>query len=76
MKNDTRFTPYYTYVMEAYVDFISAAGARIVPLIVGEPEDVTLSKLKKLNGVFMPGGDGDYVEYGRFIYNKIKEFND
>lgn len=62
--------------MEAYVDFISSAGARIVPLIVGESEEVTLEKLKGLNGVFMPGGDGDYVEFGRFIYNKVKEFND
>jgi len=24
----------------------------------------------------MPGGDGDYFEYGRFVYNTIKEYND
>lgn len=24
----------------------------------------------------MPGGDGDNLEYGSFIYSKIKEYND
>jgi gamma-glutamyl hydrolase len=55
---------------------LESAGARVVPLIRGEPESVTLEKLKKLNGVLMPGGDGDYVEFGRFIYNTIKSHND
>ena len=54
--------------MEAYVKFLSSSGARIVPLIVNEPRNVTLQKLKRINGVLMPGGAGDYVEYGRFIY--------
>lgn len=58
--------------MKSYVDFVEAAGARVVPLIVGESEEITLAKLKKLNGVLFPGGDGDYLEYGRFIYNTIK----
>lgn len=39
--NDTRFEGYNSYVMQAYVDFLQSAGARVVPLIVGEPEEVT-----------------------------------
>jgi len=26
--------------------------------------------------VLFPGGDGEYTEFGRFIFNKIKEYND
>lgn len=76
MHNDTRFNGYNSYIMTAYVDFIQTAGARVVPLIAGEPKEVTLEKLSKLSGVLFPGGGGDYLEFGRFIFNKIKEYND
>lgn len=52
------------------------AGARVVPLVQGEPEAVTLAKLSKINGVLFPGGDGEYLEFGRFIFNQLKEYND
>jgi hypothetical protein len=68
MLDDIRFDPYYSYIMQAYVDFIIAAGARVVPFIMNEPKYVTLDKLSKVNGVLFPGGDGDYLEYGRFVY--------
>ena len=58
--------------MQPYVDFVMSAGARVVPLIVNEPRNVTIDKLSRLNGVLMPGGDGDYLEYGRFIFDTIK----
>jgi len=76
MLNDTRFNGYNSYLMMAYAQFMEAAGARVVPLILGEPKEVTLDKLSKLNGVLFPGGDGDYLEFGRFVFNKIKEYND
>ena len=62
--------------MTAYVQFMESAGARVVPLVVGESKEVTLEKLSKLNGVLFPGGDGDYLEFGRFIFETIKEYND
>lgn len=74
--NNTQFAGYNSYMMTAYVDYIQAAGARVVPLIVGEPREVTLEKLSKLNGVLFPGGGGDYLEYGRFIFETIKQYND
>lgn len=55
---------------------MQAAGARVVPLIWNEPWEVTLDKLSKLNGVLFPGGDGDYIEYGRKIMNQLIEYND
>jgi len=76
MVNDTRFEGWNSYIMKSYVDWVEAAGARVVPLIVGESEEDTLEKLKKLNGVIFPGGDGDYLEYGRYIFNTLKAMND
>jgi gamma-glutamyl hydrolase len=76
MKPDPRFKEYRTYVMASYVDWLEAAGARVVPLILGEPEEITRDKLSKLNGIFLPGGDGDFFYYGKFIYDTVKEYND
>ena len=76
MRNDTRFANYKTYIMQSYVDWVQAKGARVVPLINGEPKQVTIEKLSKLNGVLFPGGDGDYLEYGRFIFEEIRKIND
>jgi hypothetical protein len=33
MKNDTRFADYKYYIMQSYVDWVQAVGARVVPLI-------------------------------------------
>lgn len=76
MLDDARFSNYKTYIMKSYVDSVEAVGARVVPLIVGESEEETISKLKKLNGVIFPGGDGDYLEYGRFVFKTLKDMND
>jgi len=62
--------------MAAYVKFMEAAGARVVPLILGEEEAVTLEKISKLDGVLFPGGDGDYIQMGGNIIQKIMEYND
>lgn len=76
MRDDPRFEGYDSYLMSAYVKFMEGSGARVVPLIWGEPEEVTMDKLSKLNGVLFPGGGGDYVEFGRTIMNKLIEYND
>ena len=73
--NQTVEKGYRSYIMDSYVRFIEAQGAKVVPLIWGEPREVTLDKLSKLNGVFLPGGGGDYVEYGRFILQTVQEYN-
>ena len=62
--------------MDSYVHYLEGHGARVVPLINGEPKEVTLEKLSKLNGVLFPGGEGNFVEFGQLIYSTIKEYND
>jgi hypothetical protein len=42
MKNDTRFDNYATFIMKR---------ARVIPLINGEDQNVTLNKLSKVNAV-------------------------
>lgn len=37
---------------------------------------MTLDKLSRVNGVVFPGGDGDYLDYGRFVFNAIRQIND
>jgi gamma-glutamyl hydrolase len=63
-------------MMAAYVKFMEAAGARVVPLVLGESEEITMDKISKLDGVLFPGGGGDYVDYGGKIIKKIMEYND
>jgi len=74
--NDPRFEGTDSYILAAYVKFMEAAGARVIPLIVNEPEEVMMEKLSKINGVLFPGGANDYVSYGRKIINHLKEVND
>lgn len=65
--------------MASYINALSSAGARTVPLIFDNPNtQEELEKVESLNGVFYCGGDGGdaYLEYGRKIYNKVKEIND
>ena len=73
---DSRFDGYDSYLMAAYVKFVEAAGARVVPLIVNESDEVLYDKLSKLNCVIFPGGANDYDSYGKKIMNKLIEYND
>jgi putative intracellular protease/amidase len=31
-------------------------------------QDETIARLNKINAVFLPGGDGDYYDYAKFVY--------
>ena len=62
--------------MAAYVEFLQGSGARVVPLISTEDWTVTQEKINKLDGILFPGGDSDYLEYGRKIYEEVKLIND
>ena len=61
-------------MMSAYVKYVQAQGARVVPIIYGEPEEVTLEKLKHLDGVLFPGGDGDYYKLGKLVFDQIIKY--
>jgi len=74
--SDPRFEGTDSYIMSTYVKYLEESGARVVPLIMGEPAEVTMEKLSKLNGILLPGGDGDYIDWGRPIFDKVKKYND
>ncbi len=61
--------------MASYVKWFEAAGARVVPIIMGESWELTLEKLSKMNGIFFPGGDGDYYAWGKPMFDLVKDYN-
>lgn len=38
-----------SYIAASYVKFVESAGARVIPLIYNEPEDVLIEVIKKIN---------------------------
>ncbi|XWS16867.1 hypothetical protein CRYUN_Cryun33cG0017800 [Craigia yunnanensis] len=68
-----------SYIAASYVKFVKAAGARVIPLIYNEPEEILFEKLELVNGVLFTGGwtkDGLYYEIAQKIFKKVLEKND
>ncbi|KAJ0101030.1 hypothetical protein Patl1_04909 [Pistacia atlantica] len=68
-----------SYIAASYVKFVESAGARVIPLIYNEPEEILFEKLKLVNGVLYTGGwakTGYYYEIVERIFKKILEKND
>ena len=70
------YAGYKSYIMSSYVKYMEAQGARVVPIVWGEDDSVTLDLLSKVDGVMFPGGNGDNVDIGRVAFNYIKAQND
>ena len=47
----------------------------MVPIILGEDEDIINEKLSKLNGVLFPGGGGGYIGLGKYVFDKLLDLN-
>jgi len=62
--------------MKAYVDYMEAQGAKVVPIINEEKRATTLDKIKQIDGVLYPGGGGDYYDIGSYVLDYIKKSND
>ena len=62
--------------MAAYVKYVQAQGARVVPIINGEDQNTTLDKIHHLDGVLLPGGGGDYFAKGSAVLDEVKKIND
>ena len=54
--------------MASYVKWLEQSGARVVPFIMWEAHDVSMDKLSKCTALFLPGGDGDYIDWARPLY--------
>ena len=73
---DPAFEQYESYIMSSYVKYFEAQGARVVPLLITQSDEEIYEQLEKLNGVVMPGGNGNYLDLGEKILNKVKKIND
>ncbi|XP_076063691.1 gamma-glutamyl hydrolase-like [Oratosquilla oratoria] len=67
---------YDSYIAASYVKYIEMAGARVVPILIGQNESYYDDILGKINGVVFPGGgasikSGPYHEAGKKIFNYI-----
>lgn len=74
MKGD-KFEKYNTYIMSSYVKYIEAQGARVIPIFREETDEETIEKLKGVNGVLFPGGGGDYLAKGKFVFDYVTKLN-
>ena len=55
---------------------MQAAGARIVPIIREESEESILKKVSMLDGIFYPGGNGDYGAPAQLVWDELIKQND
>jgi gamma-glutamyl hydrolase len=53
--------------MAAYVKFLEAAGARVIPILYDEPMASLINKLERVNGILFPGGGGAYMDVAKLI---------
>lgn len=56
----------YSYIAASYVKWVEMGGARAVPILYNEPEEVLIKKFKAVNGLLFPGG-GTNLEEGPFL---------
>ncbi|KAM0945774.1 putative folate gamma-glutamyl hydrolase [Dioscorea sansibarensis] len=63
----------------SYVKFVESAGARVIPIIYNEPEDLIIQKLNLVNGVLFTGGwvkTGLYYDVAKKIFEIVLAKND
>ncbi|CAM6089037.1 unnamed protein product [Calypogeia fissa] len=70
-----------SYIAASYVKFVEAGGARVVPLIYNEPEEILKKKFGAINGILFPGGDaslqdGPFYQIAEKLFNWALEAND
>ncbi|XP_051135511.1 gamma-glutamyl hydrolase 2-like, partial [Andrographis paniculata] len=68
-----------SYIAASYVKFVESAGARVIPLIYNEPEEVIYKKLNLVNGVIFTGGSaksGRYADVVESIFKRSLKKND
>ncbi|KZC07017.1 Gamma-glutamyl hydrolase, partial [Dufourea novaeangliae] len=70
---------YHSYIAASYVKFLEGAGARVVPIWIGQKRSYYEDIMSKVNGVLWPGGNANfddkngYRDAGFMIYKIAKE---
>ena len=62
--------------MKAYVSYLELAGAQVIPILYDEDQLSLENKLKMIDGLFYPGGAGDYYRNGKYLFNRIRQINE
>ncbi|GLJ13197.1 hypothetical protein SUGI_0207310 [Cryptomeria japonica] len=68
-----------SYIAASYVKFVESGGARVIPLIFNEPEDILEQKFKLINGLLFTGGwckTGLYYQIVEKLFKLALEEND
>ena len=62
---ESAFSSYSSYIGAADVKFIEAAGARVVPVLIGQDFEYYESIFRKTNGLLLPGGSVSITDSGK-----------
>eukprot|EP01018_Ginkgo_biloba_P005517 Gb_15368 [translate_table: standard] len=68
-----------SYIAASYVKFVEAGGARAVPFIYNEPEEILEQKFQAVNGLIFTGGtakSGPYYQMIKKLFERALEEND
>lgn len=72
---------YHSFIAASYVKLMESAGARVIPIWIGQDEEYYRKIVEYTNGVLFPGGATyfnqtcGYSEAGQIIYNVALEKN-
>ena len=67
--NGTNFT---SYIGAAYVKYIEAAGARVVPILINQDDEYYKLMFNSTNGLLIPGGAVSLTDSGKIFFNPLK----
>ena len=59
-----------SYIAASYVKYIESAGARVVPVLINQPEEYYKTIFDSTNGLLIPGGDVSLVDSGTLKASK------
>ena len=55
---------YTSYIAASYVKFVESGGARVVPILINQPDDYYGMMFASTNGLLIPGGAQDFDDSG------------
>merc|ERR1719495_402752 len=55
---------YSSYIGAAYVKYVEMAGARVVPVLINQPDEYYQKIFNKTNGLLIPGGAASILDSG------------
>ena len=56
---------YNSYISASYVKFLESGGARVVPILIDQPDEYYQMIFDSINGMLIPGGAVDFDNSGK-----------